>query len=534
MTIEAWLQAAVADAEERGLPELKPLLEGLAVSTALLRRADFNQRADGMQVQQWDGSRQSSGSEPPLKFDGGAAMPGSARLPAAPNQLATLPIEEFGRRLREGTTSALEVTEACLRRIEESNDALNAFILVMGDEARQQARDADAELAAGHDRGPLHGVPISVKDLFDVRGHATTAASNVRRDHVAAQDANAVIYLRRAGAVIIGKTNLHEFAFGTTTEDSAFGAAHHPLNAAHSPGGSSGGSAVSVAAGMALGTLGTDTGGSIRIPAAACGLVGLKPTFGETSTDGVVPLSWTLDHVGPLAQSVTDAWHVHQALLGRPLSRPLVPRPLSGLRFGVPRRYFCDVLQPDVRQQFELALEQLRGAGAKIDRVNLAHADYIATIYLQLVFGEAAAYHAATLESQPLGYTTPVRLRLELARYVLAEDYLRAMTGRRLLQREVDAALASREALLLPTLPITAPRLGEANVAIDGTAHPVRTLMLRLTQPFNITGHPALSLPSGRGANGLPVGLQVVGRQHETEGLMQTALAIETALADTI
>ena len=188
-----------------------------------------------------------------------------------------------------------------------------------------------------------------MKDLFDIRGRATTAASNVRKGHVAAHDADAVIYLRRAGAVIVGKTNLHEFAFGTTNEDSAFGAAHHPLNPAHSPGGSSGGSAVSVAAGMALATLGTDTGGSIRIPSAACGLVGLKPTFGETSTDGVVPLSATLDHVGPLAQSVTDAWHVHQALLGRPMSRPLVPRPLSGLRFGVPARYFCEVLQPDVR-----------------------------------------------------------------------------------------------------------------------------------------------------------------------------------------
>jgi aspartyl-tRNA(Asn)/glutamyl-tRNA(Gln) amidotransferase subunit A len=534
MTIEAWLKAAVADAEERGLPELKPLLEGLAASTSLLRRADFNQRADGTDLRQRDESSHSSGGKQPTSREASRPVHLAVRPPAAgrQSQSDSPHLDEFGRRLRAGSTSALETTEACLRRIEESNEALNAFILVMGDEARQQAREADAELAAGHDRGPLHGVPVSVKDLFDIRGHATTAASNVRRGHVAAHDADAVIHLRRAGAIIVGKTNLHEFAFGTTNEDSAFGAAHHPLNLAHSPGGSSGGSAVSVAAGMALATLGTDTGGSIRIPSAACGLVGLKPTIAETSTDGVVPLSATLDHVGPLARSVTDAWHVHQALLGRPMSRPLVPRPLSGIRLGVPARYFCDVLQPDVRAQFELALEKIRGTGATIDEVDIAHADFIATIYMQLVFGEAAAYHAATLESQPHGYTEAVRLRLELARYVLAEDYHRAMAGRRLLQREVDAALAACEAMLLPTLPITAPRIGEANITIDGTTHPVRNLMLRQTQLFNVTGHPAVSLPTGGGENGLPVGLQVVGRHYETNPLMQTALAIELALSN--
>jgi aspartyl-tRNA(Asn)/glutamyl-tRNA(Gln) amidotransferase subunit A len=529
MTIDAWLKAAVADAEERGLPNLKPLLEGLAISTSLLRRAGFNQRADGMDVPQTeDGPKSSSGQEaPPLESERlapAAIPPATLALQQQPDPLH---LEEFGRRLRAGATTALEATEACLRRIEENDEALNAFILVLGDEARQQAREADAELAAGHDRGPLHGVPMSIKDLFDIRGHATTAASHVRSGHVAAHDADAVIYLRRAGAIFIGKTNLHEFAFGTTNEDSAFGAVHHPLNPAYSPGGSSGGSAASVAAGMALATLGTDTGGSIRIPSAACGLVGFKPTLGEVSTDGAVPLSATLDHVGPLAQSVTDAWHLHQALIGRPMSRPLVPRPLSGITFGVPSRYFCDLLQPEVREQFELALESIRRSGAKIDEVSITHADYIATIYLQLVLGEAAAYHAATLESLPQRYTAPVRLRLEMARYVLAEDYRRATAGRCILQREVDAALASREALLLPTLPITAPRIGQAEVTIDGTAHPVRNLMLRLTQLFNITGHPAVSLPVGRGQNGFPVGLQIVGRHHETDGLMQTALAVE-------
>src|SRR5262249_44068387 len=216
-------------------------------------------------------------------------------------------IEEFGRRLRAGATSAELVLDECLRQIETANEKLNAFILVTADEARRQAREMDRELAAGRDRGPLHGVPISIKDLLDVRGTPTTAASRVRDGHLAERDAPAVAQLRRCGAVILGKTNLHEFAFGTTNDESAFGPSRNPFDPTRSPGGSSGGSAASVAASMAIATIGTDTGGSIRIPAAACGLVGLKPTFGEVSTAGVVPLSRHLDHVGPLALTVRDA-----------------------------------------------------------------------------------------------------------------------------------------------------------------------------------------------------------------------------------
>ena len=239
---------------------------------------------------------------------------GSRFRPVHPlmDNIATLTIDEFGHRLRARELTAEQVTDACLRRIEEDNPRLNAFILVMADAARHQAREADRELAAGRDRGPLHGVPISIKDLIDVAGTPTTAASRVREGHVATHDAPVIVALREAGAVIIGKTNLHEFAFGTTNEESAFGPARNPHDDSRSPGGSSGGSAASVAAGMALATLGTDTGGSIRIPAAACGIVGLKPRHGEVSTDGVVPLSHRLDHVGPLARTVTDAWLVYQ------------------------------------------------------------------------------------------------------------------------------------------------------------------------------------------------------------------------------
>jgi aspartyl-tRNA(Asn)/glutamyl-tRNA(Gln) amidotransferase subunit A len=436
-------------------------------------------------------------------------------------------IEEFGRRLREKAVTSEQATEECLQRIDADNARINAFILVMADAARRQARDADKELAAGHDRGPLHGVPISIKDLLDIRGVPTTAASRVREGHVAERDAAAIAHLRQAGAVLVGKTNLHEFAFGTTSEDSAFGPARNPHDPSRSPGGSSGGSAASVAAGMAFATIGTDTGGSIRIPAAACGVVGLKPSLGEVSIDGVVPLSRTLDHVGPLAQTVGDASLVYHALLGDTRTTTPAPMPIHGLRLAVPRPYFCDLLDDEVRAAFEGALGRLRAAGAHVHDIDLHHAPDVAAIYLHLVFGDAAAYHAATLETMPERYTAPVRLRLEMARYVMAEDYVRALAGRDVLKREVDAALGQHDALILPTLPIPAPPIGAVSVQVGKTQETVRNVMLRLTQLFNVTGHPAISLPSGCTSTGLPCGVQLVGARMETDALLKVALACE-------
>jgi aspartyl-tRNA(Asn)/glutamyl-tRNA(Gln) amidotransferase subunit A len=436
-------------------------------------------------------------------------------------------IDEFGRQLRAGETSSEQITEECLRRIHAEQSRLNAFILVMADDARRQARELDRELAAGHDRGPLHGVPISIKDLIDVRGTATTAASRVRDGHVAEHDAPAIMHLRQAGAVFVGKTNLHEFAFGTTNEDSAFGPARNPHDPSRSPGGSSGGSAASVAAGMALATIGSDTGGSIRIPAAACGIVGLKPTYGEVSTDGVVPLSRTFDHLGPLAQSVTDAFLVYHALLGDHIAAPPAPMPMTGVRLAIARKYFCDVLDDEVRARFDEAIERLRAAGAHVDEIEIRHADLIATVYMHVSLPDAAAYHASALETMPERYTTNVRMRLEMARYILAEDYVRALHGREVLRREVDAALAQHDALLLPTLPIPAPTIGATTVKVGRDMQPVRTMMLRLTQPFNVTGHPAISIPAAPTASGLPVGVQLVGCRLQTDALLRIALACE-------
>jgi len=436
-------------------------------------------------------------------------------------------IDTFGRRLRAGETTVVRTVEEHLARIDAHRD-LNAFILVMGEAARTQARELDRELAAGRDRGPLHGVPITIKDLLDIRGTATTAASRVRDGHIAEHDCPTVAHLRQAGAVILGKTNLHEFAFGTTNEDSAFGPAHNPHDLTRSPGGSSGGSAAGLAANIGLATIGTDTGGSIRIPAAACGVVGLKPTLGDVSTDGVVPLSRTLDHIGPLAPTVADACVVYHALLGDPHAPLPAPLPVSGLRLAVLRPYFCDVLDDDVRASFDGALDRLRAAGAHIDEIEIHHASDIATIYLHLVFSDSAAYHATALDAMPEKYTQPVRIRLEMARYVLAEDYVRAMAGRAVLTREVDAALAQHDALILPSLAIVAPPIGAITVPVAGRQEVVRNIMLRLTQLFDITGHPAISIPSAPSHSGLPVGVQLVGNRHQTDALLRVALACES------
>ncbi len=437
-----------------------------------------------------------------------------------------LTIAGAARSLRSGRLTSRKITEDCLAVIAERDASLNAFIAVLGDQALEQADAADRELAAGRDRGALHGIPISLKDLIDLRGVPTTAASHVRAGHVAGSDAVVTTRLREAGAIIIGKTNLHEFALGTTNEDSAFGPVRHPLDAERSPGGSSGGSAVSVATGMALGSIGTDTGGSIRIPAAACGLVGLKPAIDEIPTSGVVPLSTTLDHVGPLTRTVEDARLMFDVLRsGTEASQSVSVR---GLRFGVPREYFLSLLDADVAAVFAAACDRLRDTGAILDEVSIPHAGDIAPIYTHIVLSEAAAFHARGLESRPDDYTPNVRLRLEMGRYILAEDYARAMNGRRVLRREVDAALDGRDALLLPALAVPATRLGASTVRVGTVDEPVRAIMLRLTQLFSVTGHPAITVPCGATADGLPIGAQLAGRIGATSRLLDCAQAFET------
>lgn len=446
--------------------------------------------------------------------------------------MATEPrtLAELSRALQARETSVEAVVERCLRRIAERNGTLNAFITVFENDARAQARKADQEIAAGGYRGPLHGAPICVKDLFDIAGTKTTAASRVRHDHVAQHDAASIVALRDAGAIFIGKTNLHEFALGTTSEDSAYGPARHPLDPDRSPGGSSGGSAASVADGMSFASLGTDTGGSIRIPAAACGLVGLKPAFGELSTDGVVSLSASLDHIGPICRTVEDAAIMYDVLRGAPsrlaAGAPSDPR---ALRLGIPRDHFLALLDPEVASTFESACGRLRGAGVTLADAPIPHAADIAAIYLHIVLPEAAACHERELARRPGDYSPNVRMRLEMARSIPGDDYARALRGRELIRREVDAALDGVDALLLPAMAIPAPRIGVPTVKLGSTEETVRNVMLRCTQPFNVSGHPAISIPCGTTADGFPVGAQLVGA--DTPALLRVAAAVERTIA---
>src|SRR5947207_877973 len=459
-------------------------------------------------------------------------------------RLFPMTIDEFGRKLRAREITARELTEQCLQRITELQPRLNAFIRVMADEARRDADAADRDLAAGRDRGPLHGVPIAVKDLIDVKGVPTTAASRVREGHIASTDAPVITHLRNAGAVLIGKTNLDEFGLGTASGNSAFGPVRHPIDPTRTPGGSSGGSAVAVVTGMALAALGSDTGGSIRIPAAACGIVGLKPTIGEISTEAVVPLSRTFDHLGLFASTVGDVRLVYRAMCGyavpgsgirdRGSEELRIPDPASripSLRLGIPRGYLTDLLDADVRLRFDEAVEALRAAGALITDVAIPDAAMTPAVYIHIHSSEGATYHAQTLDTHADRYTPVVRRRLELGRYVLAQDYVRAMEGREVLRREVDAALGNCDALILPTLPIPAPPIGAESVMVNDASEPVRPLMLRETQLFNVTGHPAISIPCGATPDGLPVGLQIVGRHGQTNALLATAHAVEQRLS---
>jgi aspartyl-tRNA(Asn)/glutamyl-tRNA(Gln) amidotransferase subunit A len=436
-------------------------------------------------------------------------------------------IADVAALIRVRSISATELVRDAMARAEKRG-ALNAFTLIMREQALADAAAADAEIAAGRYLGPLHGIPFTVKDLVDVAGTPTTSGSNVPARQPAT-DAPVVRRLRQAGAILIGKTNLHEFAFGTTSDETAFGAVRHPLDPARSPGGSSGGSAVAVVEGIGFGSVGTDTGGSIRIPAAACGVVGLKPTFGEIPCTGVVPLSTTLDHVGPLARNVADASLLFQAMKATSIQN-IAPAG-GGLTFAVPREYFFDRLDPGARSCVERALSRVREAGYAVRDTTIAGAAHTPDVYLHICLPEASCYHAAGLELHADRYSPGVRLRLEMGRYILAEDYVRAMRLRAELTAAVDRTLERCDALLLPTLPIPAPPLGAAMVDVDGVQAPVRATMLSRTQLFNITGHPAIALPAGIGPDKLPRSLQIVGHRGRTERLLEIASAVEAIIS---
>jgi aspartyl-tRNA(Asn)/glutamyl-tRNA(Gln) amidotransferase subunit A len=444
-------------------------------------------------------------------------------------------ISELAVRLRRREISPVEITRGCLTRIEKRDAALNAFITVMAESALAEARRAEAEILRGEWRGPLHGVPLALKDLIDVAGVRTTAASALLRDHVPSHDAEVVRRLRQAGAVIIGKNNLHEFAYGGSSLVSHFGDVHNPWDVGRIAGGSSGGSAAAVAAGLAYAAIGTDTAGSIREPAALCGCVGLKPTYGRVSSRGVIPLSRSLDHVGPLAATVEDAAIVLQAIAGYDADDVgSVDVPVADyssalregakqLRVGVPREYFFDDLDPEVASAIEHALRKISSLGAELRDVKLE-----VPTDRTLQGAESYAYHAENVAKSPELYQPETLRRIRSGETVTTAEYIQRRREMDEARRNISQVFADMDVLVTPTMPMAAPAI--ADLKADPEAlRPAELKLLRNTRPFNVWGLPAISVPCGFTQSGLPIGLQIAGPHWREDLVLRVAHAYEQA-----
>jgi aspartyl-tRNA(Asn)/glutamyl-tRNA(Gln) amidotransferase subunit A len=449
----------------------------------------------------------------------------------------TTTISELAQRLRRREVSPVETTQQCLERIERLNPALNAFITVMAESGLAEARIAEAEILRGEWRGPLHGVPVALKDLLDTAGVRTTAASALYKDRVPSQDAEVVRRLRQAGAVVIGKNNLHECAYGGSSLISYFGDVHNPWDVGRIAGGSSGGSAAAVAAGLAYAAIGTDTAGSIREPAALCGCVGLKPTYGRVSSRGVIPLSLSLDHVGPLAATVEDAAIVLRAIAGydaADITTADVPvadyvsalrEGAKSLRVGVPRAYFFDDLDPEVASAMEHALRGISTLVAEIKEVQL---DVPTDRTLQAA--EAYAFHAASVAKTPELYQPETLRRIRNGETVTATEYIQRRRELEEARRSTAQIFAAVDVLVTPTMPMPAPAIADLKADPDAL-RPAELKLLRNTRPFNVWGLPAISVPCGFTQSGLPIGLQIAGPHWREDLVLQLASAYEQATA---
>jgi aspartyl-tRNA(Asn)/glutamyl-tRNA(Gln) amidotransferase subunit A len=430
-----------------------------------------------------------------------------------------------------------------LERIERLNPKLNAFITVTAELALAQARKAESELFAPRgrkgyqDRGPLHGIPISLKDNIHTAGVRTTAGSRILQNFIPKEDAGIVGQLRQAGAVVLGKTNMHEFAYGVTSNNPHYGPVRNPWDLARIPGGSSGGSAAAVAAGLCFGSIGTDTGGSIRIPSALCGVVGFKPTFGRVSVKDVIPLSPHLDCVGPLARTSADAARLLDAIFVRGKDEPSLQsatnpsRARHRFRLGLPKGFFSDVVSPEVEFAFDHALRLLRRSDCNLKEASVPLLFETEDAGNQIACAEATHYHqqAGWFPARAGEYGEDVRTRLEMGAKVSATAYLQAMEVRYSFIEQFHAAMvaANVDALVVPTTPIPAPKIGEETTTVCGANHLTRALLLRLNRPANLGGLPAVSVPCGLTPDGLPVGLQLIGAVTDEHVLLRIASGFE-------
>lgn len=438
-------------------------------------------------------------------------------------------ILEISEQLRRKIVSPVELTEECLVRIEKLNPVLNAFITVTAESALAEARVAEDEIRRGHWRGPLHGIPIGLKDLIDTAGVRTTAASALFKDRVPQHDAEVVTKLRAAGAIFLGKQNLHEFAYGGSSIISCFGEVHNPWNPAHIAGGSSGGSAAAVAAGLCYAAIGTDTAGSVREPAALCGVVGLKPTYGRVNVSGVIPLSSSLDHVGPLAPSVADAAALFDAIADES------PKPVPGivhelvktapgnrhLRLGVPLAYFFEDLETEIAHTVEEALSVLKTLVAEVREVTLT-----VNTDRSLQAAESYAYHSDQVSQTPELYDPETLRRIRSGEKFTAEDRARLSAELAHERRNVAKVFSKIDVLITPTIPISAPEIAVLKQNPQ-SLRPSELLLLRNTRPLNVWGLPAISIPCGFTKKGLPIGLQIAAPHWGESVVLSLAHAYE-------
>ena len=443
--------------------------------------------------------------------------------------------------IRKKQISPEQLTRYFLERIQVLQPKLNAFITITAELARKQARQAEREIKKGMYRGPLHGIPITLKDLFYTAGIRTTAGSKILRRFVPKENAAVVERLYAAGTVLLGKTNLHEFAYGVTTNNPHYGPVHNPWDLERISGGSSGGSAAAVSAALGLASLGTDPGGSIRIPSAACGVVGLKPTRGLVPLQGVIPLAFSLDHVGPICRCVEDAALMMEAIAPpdgqsagkRYQAGRLFTRSLRGgvknIRIGIPKQYFFDHLQKEVREFVLTACATLGRMGAELREVEVKGMKEAVPLVAVITVGEALSYHWNWLQTRAKDYGADVLERMRLSKNQRTVDYLRAQEQRRIFTENFVKIFDSVDVLMAPTLPVPPPLIGQKEIPRGRTKEDVRAALLRMTRPGNLTGLPAISLPCGLTADGLPVGLQILARHYDEPTLLQVAYAYEQA-----
>ncbi|MBM11363.1 MAG: Asp-tRNA(Asn)/Glu-tRNA(Gln) amidotransferase GatCAB subunit A [Chloroflexi bacterium] len=448
---------------------------------------------------------------------------------------------DLSRLVEKKEISPVEIVDAHLSRIDATEPVLNSFITLLADASRTAAQQAEKDIQAGRYKGPLHGIPVALKDLYNTGGVRTTSGSKIFDTFVPSEDCTVAAKFQQAGAVLLGKLNMHPFAYGPTGENADYGHMHNPWDPDRVTGGSSGGSGSATAAGQCTITTGSDTGGSIRIPAALCGIVGLKPTYGLVSRYGLTPLSWSLDHPGPMTRTVEDAAITMNVIAGHdpkdvasanvdiPDYTSALTGDVKGLKIGIVKEYFEAPLDPEVRKAVMDAIGQLESMGAEVREVSFPMYNQSQAISSAVLMSEATAYHRDLLESDDQSIYEPVRQRLESGLFISAADYLRAQQARTLLDRESRKLLDEVDLLAGPTEPVTAPEILSSRVMAGEQEIGVVGALTQYTRPYNINGFPAISVPCGFSQSNMPIGLQLAGRPFDELTVLRAAHAYEQA-----